>query len=103
MKIIYSHFIKDERGFALVFLGLTIVVFLGFAALAVDIGYLYAARNELQNAADAAALAGARELGKIYSAAGMYVKGTAQVGGIHTRCLWPRKTSQGKMLPPVKV
>ena len=48
--------------------------------MAVDIGYLYAARNELQNAADAAALAGARELGKIYSAAGMYVKNTASGG-----------------------
>jgi hypothetical protein len=41
---------------------------------------LYAARNELQNAADAAALAGARELGKIYSAAGMYVKGVSSGG-----------------------
>jgi hypothetical protein len=80
MKKIRSHVIKDQNGFALVLLGLTIVVLLGFAALAVDIGYLYAARNELQNAADAAALAGARELGKIYSAADMYVKGTASGG-----------------------
>lgn len=79
MKKIHPRVIKDQNGFALVLLGLTIVVLLGFAALAVDIGYLYAARNELQNAADAAALAGARELGKIYLA-GPYVKGTASGG-----------------------
>jgi len=35
------------------------VVFLGIAALALDVGYLYVVRTELQNAADAAALAGA--------------------------------------------
>ncbi|GCB06640.1 hypothetical protein PSUB009319_42710 [Ralstonia sp. SET104] len=35
------------------------VMLLGFAALAIDVGYLYIVRNELQNAADAAALAGA--------------------------------------------
>ena len=33
-----------------------------FAALAVDLGYLYVVRNELQNAADAGALAGAQVL-----------------------------------------
>ena len=32
---------------------------LGFAALAIDVAYLLVVRNELQNAADAAALAGA--------------------------------------------
>ena len=35
---------------------------LGFAALAIDVGYLFVVRNELQNAADAAALAGAGHL-----------------------------------------
>jgi hypothetical protein len=35
---------------------------IGFVALVVDVGHLYAVRNELQNAADAAALAGARAL-----------------------------------------
>jgi hypothetical protein len=35
------------------------VVLLGFTALSVDVGNLYAAKAELQNAADAAALAGA--------------------------------------------
>jgi hypothetical protein len=34
----------------------------GFVALAIDVGHLYVVRNELQNAADAGALAGARHL-----------------------------------------
>jgi Flp pilus assembly protein TadG len=41
---------------------LLMVVFLGLAALALDLGYLYVVRTELQNAADAAALAGAGHL-----------------------------------------
>jgi hypothetical protein len=95
MKKIRSHVIKDQNGFALVLMGLTIVVLLGFAALAVDIGYLYAARNELQNAADAAALAGARELGKIYSDKGTYTKNTA-LGGDTFRIFLAAKEVAGK-------
>ena len=41
-----------------------LVVILGCAALAVDIGYLYVARAELQRTADAAAMAGAQALGR---------------------------------------
>jgi hypothetical protein len=59
--------IKNQHGVSAIILALSLVVLLGFAALAVDIGYLYSAKNELQNAADAAALAASRELGRIYS------------------------------------
>ena len=41
-----------------------LVVLLGCVALAVDIGYLYVVRAELQRAADSAALAGALALGR---------------------------------------
>jgi Flp pilus assembly protein TadG len=41
-------------------------VILGIAAFAIDLGYRNVVKNELQNAADAAALAAARELGVIY-------------------------------------
>lgn len=54
--------LKDERGVVAIIVGLSIVMFVGFAALAIDIGHLYGVRNELQNAADAGALAGARFL-----------------------------------------
>jgi hypothetical protein len=66
MKTISST-LNNQTGVSAVLLALTLVALMGFAALAVDLGYLYSARNELQNAADAAALAGARELGLIYS------------------------------------
>ncbi|MDW7711807.1 MAG: TadG family pilus assembly protein [Deferrisomatales bacterium] len=51
-----------EKGAVLVLVAILLVVFIGMAALAVDLGYLYVVRNELQNAADAGALAGARFL-----------------------------------------
>jgi len=48
-----------QRGAVAVVTAISLVMLLGFAALAIDIGNLLVARNELQNAADAAALAGA--------------------------------------------
>lgn len=56
----------NERGATLVVVGLLLTVLVGFSALAIDIGYLYASKNELQNIADAAALAGAGNLGNTY-------------------------------------
>jgi hypothetical protein len=44
-----------------------LVSLLGFAAFALDLGYVYVTRIQLQNTADAAALAGGAELGKIYT------------------------------------
>lgn len=51
-----------ESGQVLVLLGLTSVVLLGFAGMAIDVGRFYSERRFLQNAADAAALAGARAI-----------------------------------------
>jgi Flp pilus assembly protein TadG len=50
-----------ERGAAAVVLSLLLVPMLGFAAIAVDIGALYAERARLQVAADAAAIAVAQD------------------------------------------
>ncbi len=47
--------IKDNRGVTAVVVAVVITVLIGFVALAVDIGYLYATKNELQNIADAVA------------------------------------------------
>ncbi|KKL08384.1 hypothetical protein LCGC14_2576400, partial [marine sediment metagenome] len=49
-------------GAIIVMVAVMLVVLLGCVALAVDIGYLYVARAELQRTADAAALAGVSEL-----------------------------------------
>jgi len=52
----------DDRGAIIGLVVFMMVVLMGFAALAVDVGHLYMVRNELQNAADAGALAGASVL-----------------------------------------
>jgi Flp pilus assembly protein TadG len=51
----------DERGAVAVVLSLLMVPMLGFAAIAVDVGALYAERARLQTAADAAAFAVAQD------------------------------------------
>ena len=52
----------NQRGGVVIFVAVAMVVLIGCAALAIDLTHLYVARNELQNAADAGALAGARFL-----------------------------------------
>lgn len=58
---------RGSRGGVLAMVALLLFVFIGIAALAIDIGYLTTTRNELQNVADAAALAGAGYLGSVYN------------------------------------
>jgi Putative Flp pilus-assembly TadE/G-like len=52
----------SQRGSTIVFVVLVLPVLLAFAALAIDMGRAFVVKNELQNAADAAALAGASAL-----------------------------------------
>jgi hypothetical protein len=49
---------KKERGVSLVLTAILMFTLIGMAAFAVDIGYYFVAKNRLQNAVDAAALAG---------------------------------------------
>ncbi len=51
-----------ERGQTLVLFVFALATLMGFVALSIDIGLVFVARRDMQNAADAAALAGAREL-----------------------------------------
>lgn len=53
---------QRQRGAVAIMLGLSIFVLFGFMALVIDLGRTYVVRTELQNAADAAALAGAKDL-----------------------------------------
>ena len=53
---------RAERGAVTVLVAFIIPVFLGIAALVIDVAYVQIVRNELQNDADAAALAGAQHL-----------------------------------------
>ena len=51
-----------QKGAVTVLVALLLPVLLGVGALAVDLAYMHVVRNELQNDADAAAMAGARKL-----------------------------------------
>lgn len=55
-------FKRCERGGVLPFVGLSLTVILGFAALAIDLTHQSALRSQLQATADAAALAAASQL-----------------------------------------
>jgi len=46
----------NERGATAVLVAILMVVFLGFAAISIDVGMMYAERSQLQNGADSAAL-----------------------------------------------
>lgn len=54
--------LNKERGAVVALVAVLMIVFVGLAALTIDVYHLFVVRNELQNAADAGALAGARVL-----------------------------------------
>ena len=54
--------LRDDSGVTVIVIAIVLVLLISFAAFAIDIPHLYVIRNELQNAADAGALAGARVL-----------------------------------------
>ena len=55
---------KPQRGAVLALTAFLLIALIGVAAFAIDIGHLYVVKNELQNAADAGALAGGQFLYK---------------------------------------
>lgn len=59
-----TRFQRDARGSALVMGAMLMVVIIGLAAFAVDVGYLYLKSRELQGTADLAAMSAAANLAK---------------------------------------
>jgi len=57
--------IRNEKGLYAVIVAVSMFAIVGLVGLAIDIGYAYMVKTQLQNAADAGALAGA---GTIYPA-----------------------------------
>jgi hypothetical protein len=57
-----SESIRNQRGAVLIYVAISLLGLLGFAALVVDYGVMWASRRQAQNAADAGALAGAVSL-----------------------------------------
>jgi len=80
----WRKFRDDEQGAVAVLVALSMTVLLGFAAFAVDFGMLSSVKQSLQNAADAAALAGAAELadGANASAVQLAVRSYADKNGV---------------------
>jgi len=60
VKRLLRTFRTDKRGATLIWVSLAMVALISMMALAIDGGYAYAQRRQMQNAADAAAIAGAR-------------------------------------------
>jgi hypothetical protein len=56
------HSVRKETGAVAIIVALSLVALVGFVGLALDLGKLFVAKAELQNSADACALAAAREL-----------------------------------------
>ncbi len=64
------RFLKDKRGSSTVMVALALMAMMGMGALAVDLGYVFSTRSEVQKAADAAALAAALRLVQLYNEQG---------------------------------
>jgi Flp pilus assembly protein TadG len=72
---------NNERGAAAAMVAVFLMVLLAAGAAALDVGHALVARNELQNASDAAALAGTRALGVIYEGLAPAVQQTYMITG----------------------
>ncbi len=53
---------RNQRGAIAILVGLSLAMLVGFVGLALDLGKLYVAKSELQNSADACALAASRDI-----------------------------------------
>jgi hypothetical protein len=58
--------LRSQKGMTAVIMAVSLTMLIGFAAMAVDVGYVMLTKNELQNIADATALWGARLVGNDY-------------------------------------
>ena len=58
----FMKYVRNHKGVTLVMMAIMLAVLIMLASLAIDISYMYFAKNQLQVAADAAALAGAAGL-----------------------------------------
>src|SRR5919108_5656412 len=61
-----GRLLSEQQGAVAIMVAVSAIVLLGIAAFVIDFGFAWVTTNQLQNAADAGALAGARALGKFY-------------------------------------
>jgi hypothetical protein len=62
----FMKYVRNHKGVTLVMMALMLAVLIMLASLAIDISYMYFAKNQLQVAADAAALAGGSNIMRVY-------------------------------------
>jgi hypothetical protein len=60
------NILSQNQGVIVIIVAFSLMAFLGFAALAIDLGFGLVTRNQLQNITDGAALAGTRQLARTY-------------------------------------
>jgi len=60
---LWSRFVSDESGQALVLAAVSLTALMGAMSLAIDVGYIHYKQSQLQTAADSAAIAAGLELG----------------------------------------
>ena len=58
----FKAFLRDQRGSTIMMFAVFLMAGVGFAAIAIDGGYLYSLKNKLQTTADAAVLVAVSEL-----------------------------------------
>ena len=75
---------RSDGGQTMILMALLLGVLIGFVAMVVDVGFMLYERRALQNAADAAALAGAQELSGSPSAAEAIAQQYALANGVDT-------------------
>ena len=96
------HENETERGSVLITVAAVLVRLLFFLALAIDVGVGYAERRKMQNAADAASLAGARVLAgggtdaQIRSAVNDYTIVQNEAGSFVAKYLIARLSASGR-------
>jgi hypothetical protein len=74
---------REERGATTVMVALALVMILGFAVVAIDMSIVMLAKNQLQIAADAAALAGALSLGVTNGDQGVAEASAKELAGLN--------------------
>ncbi len=79
-----STFRKNQQGAVAILVALSLVILVGMLALVVDLGHLYLAKTGLQNAADAAALSGARKLDETLDGINNAVADATETAGQNT-------------------
>jgi Flp pilus assembly protein TadG len=95
-----SNLIRDHQGVAAVTIAIALFAIIGVASLAIDMGQMYTIRNELQNVADAAALAGVAQL--VQDQGGQAVRDSSQATQAAMEVMQTQSQLQGQTAVPVE-